>query len=161
MPARREFSQKVRAEIVLRATNASGRVTCEGCGGVLKRGRRHYEIDHIHAEALAITGGMIVDKSRKLTAKDGQLLGKECCHRGPDGKTAKDVAAIAKAKRREASHLGTRTAVARPIKSPGFPPTRAPRAPKLPVPPRRDIYARPLITPIGSLDRPGQGDTDD
>jgi hypothetical protein len=150
MAGRREFSQKVRAEIVLRATNANGRVTCEGCGGVLKRGRRHYEFDHTIAEAL------FLDKSRPLTAKDGQLLGKECCHRGPDGKTAKDVAAIAEAKRREASHLGTRAAVARPIKSAGFPATRPPRAPKLPVPPPRDIYARPLITPIGSLDRPGQ-----
>src|SRR4051812_9853850 len=98
MAKRREFSTPVRAEIALRATNAQGFVTCEGCGEVLKRGRHHFEIDHITAE------GLLLDKSRKLTAKDGQLLGKKCCHRGPDGKTNKDVAAIAEAKRREAHH---------------------------------------------------------
>jgi len=132
---RREFTRQVKAEIVLRATNAQGRVTCEGCGAVLKRGRRFYEVDHIIAEAL------FLDKSRKLTAKDGQLLGKACCHRGEDGKTAKDVGIIAEAKRREASHLGI-TGPKQKIRSAGFRPTRAPRAPKPKLAPKTIFAAK-------------------
>lgn len=94
---RREFSNKVRLEIVLRATNDKGRVCCEGCCLVL--GPKPYEIDHVIAEAL------VVDKSAPLTAKDGQLLG-ACCHRGENGKTARDVTAIAKSKRAERKHFG-------------------------------------------------------
>lgn len=137
---RREFTSQVRAEIVLRATNAQGRTICEGCGGVLKRGRQFYEIDHVIAEAL------VTDKSRKLTAKDGQLLGTACCHRGPDGKTAKDVAAIAQAKRREARHLGTQQYRKQPIRSAGFP-KRPARTPKPSLPPV-SIFTR------GRLDAP-------
>jgi hypothetical protein len=96
---RREFSPKVREEIITRATNKAGFPVCEKCGGVLKRGA--FEIDHVLAE------GLVVDKSAKLTAKDGQLLG-ACCHRGEDGKTNRDVKAIAKAKRRRRKHNGDR-----------------------------------------------------
>ena len=92
MSTRREFSDKVRAQIVMRAMNGRGFPVCEGCGGVLKL--KGYEIDHKIAEAL------VVDKSKPLTAEDGQLLG-PCCHRGENGKTAQDVKAIAKAKRRQ------------------------------------------------------------
>lgn len=94
---RREFSRTLKAKIVHRAMNGRGQITCEGCGLIL--GAKAYEIDHILAEAL------VVDKTKPLTAKDGQLLG-YCCHRGEDGKTAKDVTAIAKSKRREAKHYG-------------------------------------------------------
>lgn len=107
---RREFSRKVKAQIVKRAMNSSGQVQCEKCGLVL--GKKPYAIDHIRADALE------VDKSRKLTAADGQLLGEECCH-AP--KTKQDRAMIDRAKRVEARYLGT----ARPagtIKSAGFPP---------------------------------------
>jgi len=92
MTSRREFSDKVKAAIVMRAMNDRGFPVCEGCGGVLKL--KGYEIDHRIAEAL------VVDKSKPLTAEDGQLLG-PCCHRGPNGKTARDVKAIAKSKRSE------------------------------------------------------------
>jgi hypothetical protein len=44
-----------------------------------------------------------VDKSRKLTADGGKLLGAECCH-APKAKV--DVAVIAEAKRREAKFHG-------------------------------------------------------
>ncbi len=94
---RREFSHKIRLVIVARAMNANGQVVCEGCGQILHM--KKYEIDHTIAEAL------VVDKSKPLTAKDGQLLGM-CCHRGEAGKTAKDVSDIARAKRRQAAHLG-------------------------------------------------------
>jgi hypothetical protein len=90
--ARREFSDKVKAAIVMRAMNDRGFPVCEGCGGVLKL--KGYEIDHRIAEAL------VVDKSKPLTAEDGQLLG-PCCHRGENGKTARDVKVIAKSKRSE------------------------------------------------------------
>lgn len=89
---RREFSDKVKAAIVMRVMNDRGFPVCEGCGGVLKL--KGYEIDHRIAEAL------VVDKSKPLTAEDGQLLG-PCCHRGVNGKTARDVKIIAKSKRSE------------------------------------------------------------
>lgn len=100
MTTRREFTRKQRAQIVHRATNENGHVACEGCGLVL--GKKPYEIDHIIAEEL------VIDKSRPLTIEDGELLGKECCHRGADGKTNRDVKVIAKAKRVEAKHYGIR-----------------------------------------------------
>lgn len=93
--ARREFSRAVYAEIVHRAMNAAGQIACEGCGLVL--GKKPYHVDHTDPDALQI------DKSRKLTAADGKLLGVECCH-AP--KTRVDVANIARAKRREARELG-------------------------------------------------------
>ena len=96
--SRREFSKRQKAEIVHRAMNASGQITCEGCGLVL--GRKPYEIDHTIPEAL------VIDKAKPLTIEDGKLLGKECCHRG--GKTAKDQGDIARAVRREAKHNGIR-----------------------------------------------------
>src|SRR6185369_8468100 len=99
MSRRREFSKKVRLQIIKRSLNERGQPCCEGCGLVLKPGQA--EVDHVLAEAL------VVDKSKELTAADGQLLG-PCCHRGEDGKTAKDVGMIAKAKRRERVHLGIR-----------------------------------------------------
>lgn len=92
MTSRREFSDKVKAVIVMRAMNDRGFPVCEGCGGVLKL--KGYEIDHRIAEAL------VVDKSKPLTEEDGQLLG-PCCHRGANGKTARDVKVIAKSKRSE------------------------------------------------------------
>jgi hypothetical protein len=96
---RREFPDRIKVQILKRAMDGNGRVRCEGCGGVLKA--KDYEFDHTIPEAL------IVDKSRELTADDGKLLGK-CCHRGEDGKTAKDVGVIAKAKRQERGHLRLR-----------------------------------------------------
>lgn len=96
---RREFPARIKVQILKRAMDENGRVRCEGCRGVLKA--KQFEFDHTIPEAL------IEDKSRALTAADGQLLG-PCCHRGEDGKTAKDVGVIAKVKRVEARHLGLR-----------------------------------------------------
>lgn len=106
MTHRRNFPRSVREQIVRRAKNAAGFPVCEGCGGVLKRGA--FEIDHILAEAL------VVDKSKPLTAEDGQLLG-YCCHRGENGKTANDVRTIAKAKRMGANHDGYARRTSRPV----------------------------------------------
>lgn len=93
--ARREFTRDVKAEIVKRAS-AGGEIACEGCGLVLTGKKFH--IDHTKPDA------MEVDKSRKLTADDGKLLGVDCCH-GPKTRNV-DIPMIAKAKRTEAKHLG-------------------------------------------------------
>lgn len=98
---RREFTKKQKAEIVMRAMNADGLVVCEGCGLILAA--KKYDIDHVVPEAL------VVDKSKPLTTKDGQLLGVACCHRGGRNKTADDVRRIAKAVRqRDKIGLGIR-----------------------------------------------------
>jgi hypothetical protein len=125
---RREFTKAQKAEMLRRASDPQSRIKCEGCG--IDVTGKDIEFDHTIAEAL------ILDKTRPLTADDGKLLGKGCCHRGPDGKTARDVAAIAEAKRREAARGGF--ASSRPS---GFPPparrgrASAPLAKQLP--PRR------------------------
>lgn len=139
--ARREFTRDVKAKIVLRAIRG-GEICCEGCGFVL--GRKPYHIDHTKPDALEI------DKSRKLTADEGKLLGVECCH-AP--KTKIDVAVIAEAKRREAKNLG--------IKKPSSALARKDRQPKRltkPLPPRvRDVFGRsPLFQPKEAID--GRGD---
>lgn len=114
--ARREFSKPVKAEIVRRAMLPDGKISCEGCGLVL--GKKPYDIDH------TIPDAMFLDKSRKLTAADGKLLGKECCH---DPKThAIDIPTIAKVKRVEAKNLGV-TKPAGNITSPGFAKTAKPK----------------------------------
>lgn len=95
---RREFTRAQKSAIVHRAMNKRGQVVCEGCGLVLAS--KKFEIDHVVAEAL------VIDKSKSLTIEEGQLLGMDCCHRGPDGKTADDVGRIAKAVRCESRHLG-------------------------------------------------------
>lgn len=102
---RREFSRKQKAEIILRATDKSGMVACEGCG--LRLGRKPFEIDHIVAEAF------ILDKTIPLTIDDGQLLGKDCCHR--NGKTADDIRRIRKADRQRDRHTGAMLKSARPM----------------------------------------------
>ena len=92
---RREFPRSVRAEIVHRAMLPDGIIKCEGCSLVL--GKKAYHFDHTIPEA------MFRDKSRPLTAKDGKLLGWDCCHKP---KTATDQGDLAKADRREAKDLG-------------------------------------------------------
>jgi hypothetical protein len=126
---RREFPRRIRAAIILRATNAAGLVTCEGCGLVL--GRKPFQVDHTLPEAL------VVDKGRPLTAADGKLLGQECCH-AP--KTRVDLGMIRKADRQRDKHTGASAKPSR-IRSRGFekPPAQrrasSPLAKKLP--PRR------------------------
>ena len=91
--ARREFTPTQRREIVTRSKRGGRFIHCEGCSQVL--GAKPYEIDHIIPEGLRPEA----DKQRKITIAEGQLLGKECCHRGEKGKTKKDQQQIAKSNR--------------------------------------------------------------
>lgn len=102
--ARREFSKEIYNQIVKRAFHEKLGFVCEGCGYVL--GKKTWHIDH------TIADGLQIDKSAKLTADDGKLLGVECCHKP---KTKDDVKRIAKAKRVERNYLGAKKA-----KSGGF-----------------------------------------
>lgn len=126
---RREFSRAQKAQMLKRASDAQGNIWCEGCG--LNITGKVIEFDHTIPEAL------IVDKTKPLTIDDGKALGRDCCHRAPGGKTANDVAIIAKAKRQEAAHFGLRST----IKSVGFrkpPPQRRASTPLAkPLPARR------------------------
>ncbi len=128
--SRREFTKAVYAQIVKRAMLESGEIACEGCGLIL--GKKVYHVDHTVAD------GLQVDKSRKLTADDGKLLGVECCHKP---KTKADVKVIAKAKRVEESYLGMR-APSKKMRGPNFPKSAKAekRSSKQPLPPR-PLYA--------------------
>lgn len=104
MASRRNFTRNQREQIIERSKTARGEICCEGCGLVLAG--KPYEVDHIIPEALRPEA----DKQRPITVAEGQLLGKDCCHRGADWKTNQDVAKIAKAKRQydRANGLNTR-----------------------------------------------------
>lgn len=140
---RREFSRKLKAEIILRSRNADGEICCEGCGLVLA-GKR-FEIDHIIAEGIA-------DQSKPLTAEDGQILGKDCCHRAPGGKTAKDQARVAKMKRQRDRASGALKG--RPF--PRRPKPERPKSDKLPLPARHPGH----LMRRGELMVAGRGDTE-
>jgi protein-arginine kinase activator protein McsA len=105
MSKRREFTVSVDKEIRARARDANGELRCEECHTAVKRG----EVHHVKADALE------VDKSRKLTAKDGIFL---CipCHKG---ETKRFAPVIAKVRRVEAKHVGA-VRPASKIQSPGF-----------------------------------------
>lgn len=137
--SRREFTRNQREEIVERSKR-DGVICCEKCG--LSLGAKHYEIDHIIAEALRPEA----DKQRKITIAEGQLLG-FCCHRGEDGKTNKDVTLIAKAKRVYNRANGLKSPKQK-IRSPGFPVSQkaAARQTKPPLPPRY-LYVTKEQTP--------------
>ena len=106
--ARREFPRAVKVAVVKRATRDSV-VYCESCGRMAKRWR----IDHKRADGLL----------GEPTLENAWLLA-ECCY--PE-KDAADTRAIAQAKRREAKHLGVRSAT--PLRS-GNTLQRGPRDPK-------------------------------
>jgi hypothetical protein len=128
---RREFSKTVYAQIVKRAMHPVHGIFCEGCGQML--GLKKWHIDHIKPD------GLEVDKSGKLTAAHGQLLGYDCCHKP---KTAEDVKVISQAKRREAKHLGMKRSKGI-IKSPGFPKVAKTKPlPTKSLPPRRMYQER-------------------
>ena len=99
---RREFSKADKAAMNKRATDEHGQLRCEGCGRALKASEAEH--DHIIAEALRPDE----DKKRKITPAEGQVLGRDCCHRGKGSKTSADQKKIAKAKRAEQKHLGIR-----------------------------------------------------
>lgn len=124
--ARREFSRAQKVAMIKRAMTGTGQILCEGCG--LNVTGKVIEFDHVIAEAL------VLDKSVALTIADGLVLGRDCCHRAPGGKTAHDLADIAEAKRREARHLGIRP---RPrLRAAGFAATEPQRS-----------ASRPLVKP--------------
>lgn len=132
--SRREFTRNQKEEIVERSKR-DGVICCEKCG--LTLGAKPHEIDHIIAEALRPEA----DKQSKITIAEGQLLGKDCCHRGEDGKTNQDVAKIAKAKRQYGRANGIKRAK-QTIQSKGFPPTEKSENRSLKQSlPRRSLYA--------------------
>jgi hypothetical protein len=99
---RREFTTAQKAAIAKRATNERGQIVCEGCHLVL--GKKPFDVDHIIPEGLRPDA----DKQDPLKLVDGQLLGRDCCHRGEGSKTSRDQTKIAKSKRVEAKNLGIR-----------------------------------------------------
>lgn len=126
MTKRLEFRPSVREEIIARATRCSI-VYCEaeGCGNPCKK----FHIDHIRPD------GLSVDKSKALTAKEGQLL---ClpCHAE---KTATDVPRIKKAQKVARKHVGAIPS-GQSIPNRPFPTWEKPRKPSRPAVPRRDIF---------------------
>ena len=85
--SRREFPKSVRVAVTRRAMK-DGVLYCEACGGQAKR----FQIDHIRPDGLL--GEPILENA--------QLICQACW----EIKNPKDTAAIAKAKRREAKHVG-------------------------------------------------------
>lgn len=88
--ARSNFSTAIKVACIKRAT-VNGVLICELCRLPAKKG----DIDHINPDGL--TG--------KPTLENARFVCKPC-HKA---KTAVDVAAIAKAKRREARHIGAKS----------------------------------------------------
>ena len=89
---RRNFTRDVKIAIIKRATRPDRQPACERCGAVgLKMDVHHRVMD-----------AMEIDKARRLTAEDGELL---CgpCH---DPITSKQRKVLAKALAREAKHVG-------------------------------------------------------
>lgn len=102
---RRNFDRASRVAIIKRATRPDGQPACERCGAIGCK----LEVHHKQMDA------MEVDKSRKLTAEDGELLC-EPCH---DPITSAQRKVLAKALAREAKSLGA-TKPKVQIKSRGF-----------------------------------------
>ena len=119
---RREFSKVIKVA-KLKAQTRDGAIWCEACGLAGKR----FAFDHDNPDGL--TGEPTFANCRLLC---------EACHAD---KTRLDVAQIARAKRREARHLGVRKAPT--LRSRGFtkaaPQQRASAPLSKPLPPRRFI----------------------
>lgn len=130
--ARREFTTAVRVAAAKRATGADGVMRCErkGCGGVLIPGR--WQLDHLIPDAL---GG-------EPTLVNAQCLCEPCWRE----KNPKDTTDAAKAKRREADHLGATMPTGRKLQGAGFPKTSRKRE-RHPMP--LPLRARPFYTEDG------------
>lgn len=114
---RRSFSAKDRARIF-----EANKGVCHICSAKIDAVREAWEIEHV------IPWALTRDDS------DGNLRpAHKKCHR--EDKTGKDVADIAKAKRREARHSGA-------IKPKGFPKAPKPVRVSRPSLPPRQLYAR-------------------
>jgi hypothetical protein len=85
--SRLEFSKPVRLEIFRRA-GGPGDLRCEGCGLSLQN--KAWEVDHVieEWEMEDVEHGL----RAPLTAADGKLLGKYCCHVPKTAKKAKERA---------------------------------------------------------------------
>jgi 5-methylcytosine-specific restriction protein A len=112
---------------------------CAGCQNKLAIGRWH--LDHV----IPLEDGGV--------NAEGNL--QPLCVPCHGVKTSGEATARAKVRAKAKAHLGIKTPPKRKIVSAGFP-KRVITFRKSRLAPR-DIYARPLITPIGSLDRPGRG----
>lgn len=97
--SRREFKTSVRVEIIKRATRFVSFMDETFCEKCCQPTKHRFEIHHVRED------GLEVDKSRPLTAADGALW---ClpCHK--EHTATVSVPVVAKAKRREAAHLGAR-----------------------------------------------------
>jgi len=115
---RREFPQKIKVAVIKRATRA-GVTYCEKCGELAKR----WQIDHVNPDGL--TGEPILSNAMLIC---------EPCFKV---KNAKDTTDIAKAKRREARHIGATKPQGR-IKSAGF--RKKERQPKIDFTQRRAMF---------------------
>jgi 5-methylcytosine-specific restriction protein A len=116
-----EFSTKVRLAAFKRCNGL-----CEECGAKLKVGEGEYD----HVIPLALGGESIIENCQVLCVP---------CHRGAGAKTSKDVAAIARAKRREIKHVGA-AAPKQPIHSRGF--DKKAKREQIPLPERRPMFVR-------------------
>jgi len=88
---RREFPTSVRVAVIKRTTDERGFVHCEKC----KEQAKKFQIDHVIADGL---GG-------KPVLENAMLI----CERCYSEKNPQDTTLIAKAKRREAKHIGAKT----------------------------------------------------
>lgn len=99
---RREFPAKVRVAVIKRATRDDGNRYCEKCGDLAKR----FQIDHVRPDGLL----------GEPTLQNAMLICEPCFTE----KNKADTSAIAKAKRREAAHLGAKASPTRKIQSAPF-----------------------------------------
>jgi 5-methylcytosine-specific restriction protein A len=129
---RKEFPKSVKVAALKRATR-DGVIYCEECGGQAKAP----EIDHINPDGL--TGEPVLENAKVLC---------RACHKE---KTASDKGKIAKAKRREAAHLGVKNTpkkkiesapmeAAAPQKKASKPPEKGGRLESLQALPRRPLF---------------------
>lgn len=119
---RREFPKAVKTAVIKRATH-NMQVICEACGTDTKG---KWQIDHIRPDGLL----------GEPTLANAQLICRACYTE----KNAQDVKDIAKAKRREARHIGAHKPK-QSIKSAGFP-KRPRNEDRIGIPPRRSLYKR-------------------
>jgi len=101
--ARQEFPKSVKVAAMKRCMEATGFPVCEGCGTMIKG--RFFAFDHDNPDGL--TGEPTLKNCKVLCSG---FTGS--CHAV---KTAEDVGNIARAKRREAKHLGVGKRQFRPM----------------------------------------------
>lgn len=123
---RREFGRQAKVDMCKRATNDRGQIQCERCWAFITK----WEYHHLAQDAMQI------DKSRKLTVADGELL---CipCHKE---ESAAQAPVLAKIKRVEAKRLGLRNGPQRPLQSRGFAKAEKPKREGKPAMKPRELF---------------------